>query len=82
MLQNTPNCTIDKKSGEYVPIPLTIVCSVIHYLLFLYKNVYFYNFFYRILVKYSPKRIKLLPFSWESMLPNPLANTPTFPKKF
>ena len=32
VLQNTPNCTIDKKSGEYAPIPLNIVCVVIHYL--------------------------------------------------
>ena len=49
VLQNTPNCTIDKKPGEYAPIPLNIVCAVIHYLLFLYKNEYFYNvFFYKI----------------------------------
>ena len=38
VLQNTPNYTIDKKSGEYAPIPLNIVCPVIHYLLFLYKK--------------------------------------------
>ena len=38
VLQNTPNCTIVKKSGEYAPIPLNIVCAVIHYLLFLYKK--------------------------------------------
>ena len=38
MLQNTPNCTIDKKSGEYAPIPLNIMCIVIHYLVFLYKK--------------------------------------------
>ena len=38
VLQNTPNCTIDKKSGEYAPIPLNIMCAVIHYLLFLYKQ--------------------------------------------
>ena len=38
VLQNTLNCTIDKKSGEYAPIPLNIVCVVIHYLLFLYKE--------------------------------------------
>ena len=38
VLQNTPNCTIDKKSGEYAPIPLNIECAVIHYLLFLYKK--------------------------------------------
>ena len=29
---------IDKKSEEYAPIPLNIVCAVIHYLIFLYKN--------------------------------------------
>ena len=38
VLQNTPHCTIDKKSGEYAPIPLNIhvhvVCAVRHYLLF------------------------------------------------
>ena len=46
VLQNTPSCTIDKKSGKQAPtIPLNIVCAVIHYLLFLYKNEYFYNFF-------------------------------------
>ena len=33
------------KSGEYAPIPLNIVCAVIQYQLFLYKNEYFYNFF-------------------------------------
>ena len=38
VLQNTPNCTIDKKSREYAPIPLNIVCTVIHFLLFLYKK--------------------------------------------
>ena len=38
VLQNTPNCTIDKKSGEYAPIPLNKVCTVIHHLLFLYKK--------------------------------------------
>ena len=32
------NCTIDKKSGEYAPIPPNIVCAVIHYLLFLYAK--------------------------------------------
>ena len=77
MLQNTPSCTIDKKSGEYAPIPLNIVCVVIHYLIFFYKNKYFYNFFYKILVKYSPKRTKLhhfFKFSRGSMSPNPLAN--------
>ena len=41
VLQNTPNCTIDKKSGEYAPIPLNKVCAVIHYLLFLQ---FFFNF--------------------------------------
>ena len=38
VLQNTPNCTIDKKSEEYASIPLNIVCVVIHYLLILYKK--------------------------------------------
>ena len=40
VLQNTPHCTMDKKSGEYTPIPLNIhvVCAVIDYLLFLYKK--------------------------------------------
>ena len=38
VLQNIPNCTIANKSGEYAPIPLNIVCAVIHYLLFLYKK--------------------------------------------
>ena len=46
VLQNTPSCTINKKSGEYASIPLHIVCAVIHYLLFLYKNEYFYNFLF------------------------------------
>ena len=59
VLQNTSNCTIDKKSGEYAPIPLNIVCAVIYYLLFLYNNEYFYNFFYKILAKCFPKRTKL-----------------------
>ena len=95
--KNTPSCTIDKKSGEYAPIPLNIVCAVIHYLLFLYINEYFYNFFYKILAKYSPTRTKLhhlLKFSRGSMPPNPPskrvalpcakrhANTPTFQKIF
>ena len=43
VLQNTPSCTIDKKSGEYAPIPPNIVCAVIHYLLCLYKNEYIYK---------------------------------------
>ena len=63
MLQNTPICTIDRKSGEYAPIPLNIVCAVIHYLLFLYKKMnIFIIFFVRILAKYSPKRTKLHHF--------------------
>ena len=69
VLQNTPNCTIDKKSGEYapnpyVPIPLNIVCAVIHYLLFVYKkmNIFTIIFFHKILAKYSPKRTKLHHF--------------------
>ena len=45
VLQNTQSCTIDKKSGEYAPIPLNIMCVVIYYLLFFYNNKYFYNFF-------------------------------------
>ena len=44
------------RNWEYAPIPLNIVCAVIHYLLFLYKNEYFYHFFYKILAKYSPTR--------------------------
>ena len=74
VLQNTSSCTIDKKSEEYVAIPLNIVCAVIHYLLFLYKNKYFCIFFYNILAKYSPKRTKLHHFlknSRGSMSPNP-----------
>ena len=35
VLQNTPSCTIDKKSGEYAPLPLNIVYAVTHYLIFL-----------------------------------------------
>ena len=71
--------------GEYASIPLNIVCAVIHHLLFLYKNKYFYNFYYTILAKYSPKRTKLhhfFKFSWGRMSPNPLGNTPTFAKIF
>ena len=89
VLQNTPSCTIDKKSGEYAPIHLNIVCAVIHYLLFLYKNEYFYIFFYKILAKYSPKRTKLhhfLKFSRGSIPPNPsvwrFVNTTLFQKYF
>ena len=46
VLQNTTNCTIDKKSEKYAPIPLNIVRSVIHYLLFLYKKRIILQFFY------------------------------------
>ena len=57
VLQNTPSCTIDKKSWEYFPIPLNIVWAVIHYLLFLYKKMPIFTIFlYKILAKYSPKR--------------------------
>ena len=60
MLQNTPNCTIDKKSGEYAQIPLNIVCALIHHLLFLYKKLNIFTiFFYKILANYSPKPTKL-----------------------
>ena len=54
--------TIDKKYGEYAPIPLNIVCAVIHYLLFLYKN----EFLKKNLVKYFPKRTKLHHFKFFS----------------
>ena len=62
VLQNTSNCIIDKKSGEYAPIPLNIVCTVIHYLLFLNIKWIFLQFFYKILAKYSPMRTKLHHF--------------------
>ena len=91
MLQNTPSCTIDKKSGEYAPIPLNIVCAVIHYLLFLYKNEYFYIkmniftiLFYKILAKYSPKHTKLHRLkknSRGSMPPNPPSKSVASPCK-
>ena len=95
VLQNTPNCTIDKKSWEYAPIPLNIVCAVIHYLLFLYKKMNIFTIFFLILAKYSPKRTKLhhfLKFS-QTRLANAWlchalhgasrhANTPTFTKIF
>ena len=32
VLQNTPNCTIDKKSGEYAPIPLNIFLNYVRVL--------------------------------------------------
>ena len=56
VFQNTPNCTIDKKYGEYAPIPIKY--SVIHYLLFLYKNKILLHFFENFLAKYAPKRTK------------------------
>ena len=59
VLQNTPNCTIDKKSGEYAPRPLNIVCAVIHYLFFYIKNEYFYNFF---LPNFSQNILQNAPF--------------------
>ena len=75
VLQNKPNCTIDKKSGEYTPIPLNIMCAVIHYLLFLYeKRIFLQLFFYKFLAKYSPNPTKLrhfLKFSRGSIPPNP-----------
>ena len=81
VLQNTPNCTIDKKSGECAPIPLNIVCAVMHYPLFLHKNNYYYLFLYKILAKYSPKRTIFKIFSGEHA-PSRHANTSTFPKIF
>ena len=40
-----------------------IVCTVIHYLIFLYKKRNILQvFFYKILAKYSPKRTKIAPF--------------------
>ena len=62
VLQNTPSWTIDKKSGEYAPIPLNVVCAVIHYLLFLYKNEYFYNFFLQNFSKILSKTHQIAPF--------------------
>ena len=38
MCSKTLNCKIDKKSGVYVPIPIYIVCALIHYLSVLYKK--------------------------------------------
>ena len=66
VLHNTPSFTIDKKSGEYAPIPLNIVCAVIHYLLFLYKKGYFYNIFFlqnfsKILSHFSQKNLNPPP---------------------
>ena len=62
VLQNTPRCTIDKKSGEYVPIPINIVCAVIDYLLFLYKNENIYNFFLQNFSKIFCKTHQIAPF--------------------
>ena len=54
------NCTIDKKSREYVPIPLNVVfCSNTLSIIFIQKINIFTIFFYKILAKYSPKRTKL-----------------------
>ena len=39
--QNLLNCTIDKKTVEYAPIPISETLSIIFYM----KNTYFYNFF-------------------------------------
>ena len=69
--QNTLNCTIHKKSGEYAPIPLNKVRSNTLSIIFYMKNENFYNFFW---TKYSSKRTKLyhfLKFSRGSMPPNP-----------
>ena len=53
--QNILNCTIDKKTVEYAPIPISNTLSIIFYM----KNTYFYNILYKILAQYSPKRTKL-----------------------
>ena len=45
VLQNTPNPTSEKKSWENAPIPLKILCAVIHYPLFLYKKMTIFTFF-------------------------------------
>ena len=63
----------------YAPIPLNIVCAVIHYLLFVYKkmNIFTNIFFYKILAKYSPKRTKLHHFK---KIFSGGEHVPTFPK--
>ena len=62
--QNTLNCTIDKKSGEYAPIPLNIVRSniiiIIYY--FYMNNEYFYNFLGQNFSKIFPKTHQIAPF--------------------
>ena len=37
LLQNAPNCTINKHSGEYASIPLNIVCCNTIAMIFIYK---------------------------------------------
>ena len=75
VIQNAPNYTINKHSGEYAPI-CTLKYSAQQYNIFdFYKNEYFYNF-YKIVAKYTPERIKLhhfKKFSRGSMPPNSLA---------
>ena len=63
VLQNTPNCTIDNKSGVYAPIPLNIVCAVTPYLLFLYKKMNIFTIlFYKILAKKISKTHQVASF--------------------
>ena len=75
MLQNTPNCIVDKKSEEYAPIPLNIMCAVIHHLLFLYKKrIFLQLFFLQNFSKIFSKTHQIasfLKFSRGSMPPNP-----------
>ena len=65
---------LTKKSGEYAPIPLDIVCAVTHYLLFFYKNEYFYHSFFKILAKYSPKRTIFKNFPGEACPRTPITD--------
>ena len=67
----------------FVSIPLINVCTVIHYLLFIYKTMNIFTFFLQNFSKIFLKTHQIAPFSkisQGSMPPNPLA--PTFTKIF
>ena len=71
MCSKTPSCTIDKKSGEYAPIPLNIACALILYILSLYKNEYFYNFFLQNFSKIFSETYQISPLKKKFPEPPP-----------
>ena len=63
VLQNAPNCTINKHSGEYAPILLNIVRNNTIYIIYIYVKMSIFTFFWTKLHKIVSKTHQIENFT-------------------